>query len=318
MSIKLFKASNFSYTPFNDYAAGDLEYLQRHDISFTDNPGDADVIISQNYKHFKKYFWRGLFGKKFLIWTLESRFDTHFDPKKKVLFGLAECHFMNVYTRDVFVSNITFNTHHINKKLNYLEEDFKIKSRKVVGLMSYYKGIDAPALLHNNHNIDLIALRSKIGIQGSRLQKMDVYGKGWPDGISKEDSREGDWVNRKQTLLENYNFNLCFENTAAYNYMTEKIWDSIENYCLPVYYGKHTNVYSIFPEQSFIDYSEFDSPKALFDFIDKMTDSEFVNRMNKCISVYNSVSESHEALGKSERIHMLDKIVLKLQSILKK
>ena len=66
---------------------------------------------------------------------------------------------------------------------------------------------------------------------------------GWPKGVSKEDSREGDWVERKKQLLDNYHFNLSFENTAAYNYMTEKIWDSIENYCLPIYYGKHTNVY---------------------------------------------------------------------------
>ncbi|WP_445955317.1 glycosyltransferase family 10 domain-containing protein [Yeosuana sp.] len=178
---------------------------------------------------------------------------------------------MNVYTKDVFVSNLTFHAGSINKKLDLVPNDFELKTKKVIALMSYYKGIKSESLIKDGNNIDLISLRTKIALFGNDLGFLDIYGKGWPIGVSKEDSREGDWVNRKKELMSNYNFNLCFENTATFNYTTEKIWDSIENYCLPVYYGKHTNVYELFPENSFVDYSNFKNPEELFKFIYEIT-----------------------------------------------
>ena len=318
MPIKLYKASSFKYTPFEDFEDGDLDYLKKNGIQIVNNISEADIIISQNIKHLKRHFWRGLFGNRFLIWTLESRFDTHFEPIKKVFFNLVKCHIMNVYTRDVFVSNLTFHSGLINKTLQPLNRDFKFKSKTIIALMSFYKGLASEKLLYKSDNLDLIALRSKIALSGSENKCLDVFGKGWPNGVSKEDSREGDWVERKKSLMANYHFNLCFENTAAYNYMTEKIWDSIENYCLPVYYGKNTNAYALFPENSFIDYSKFNSPEELFQFIKEMTDEEFILRMNKCIEVYNKISEKGVTLVKVERKKTLDKIVDKIQYIINK
>lgn len=315
MSVKLYKASSFKYTPFEDFEDGDLDYLNKNGLQIVNNIKEADVVISQNIKHLKRHFWRGLFGKRFLIWTLESRFDTHFNSEIKVFFKCVKCHIMNVYTKDVFVSNLTFHCGVINKKLQLLPNTFKLSNRKAVALMSYYKGVDADALIHNNKNIDLIALRSEIALKGSELNALDVFGKGWPGNVSKEDSREGDWVGRKKKLLDNYHFNLCFENTAAFNYMTEKIWDSIENYCLPIYFGAYTNAYTLFPKNSFIDYSMFNSPEELFQFIKKMTDEEFIVRMNKCINVYNEISEKGIDLVRVERKKTLNKIVDKIEYI---
>ena len=114
---------------------------------------------------------------------------------------------------------------------------------------------------------------------------LDIFGKGWPEKISKEDSRGGDWVGRKKMLMSGYRFNLCFENTYAKNYITEKIWDSISNYCLPIYYGQN-GIYDLFPQESFIDYSQINDPEELFSFIKCMDSEEYVERMNKCIEVY--------------------------------
>ena len=72
--IKLYEASNFSYTPFNNFMEGDLNYLNDNNIVVVTNPSEADIIISQNFKHLRKHFWRTLFGKKFLIWTIEPRY----------------------------------------------------------------------------------------------------------------------------------------------------------------------------------------------------------------------------------------------------
>lgn len=317
MSIRLFKASNFNYTPFEDFYAGDLEELNANGIIIVETPSEADIIISQNIKHLKKYLWRYFFGKKIMIWTLEPRFNTDFISPSRTFFGFVKYHVMNIYTKDVFVTNTSIHGFLINKKLKMLSNDFQIENRKIVALMSFYKGLDSPSLIRNGENIDLIALRSSIALEGSSRGVLDVYGKGWPEGVSKEDSRDGDWVSRKKKLMEKYRFNLCFENTATFNYMTEKIWDSIENYCLPIYYGKHTNVYSLFPQNSFIDYSKFNTPDKLFDFIKKLSNKEYVERMNKCIEVYNSISKKGGAFAFSERKKMLNAIVSKVNTMIK-
>lgn len=316
-SIKLFKVSSFKYTPFDNFEEGDLDYLKQNNISIVDEIKEADVIISQNFKFLRKHFWRFVFGKKFLIWTNEPRFDTHFVRSKKYLFGLIKCHFMNIYTRDIFVTNISVHCKKMNQKLELLPNDFVLHSKKIVCLMSYYEGVDALPLKYNGHNIDLIALRSRIALDGNSKAVLDIYGKGWPEGISIENSREGNWGLSKIKVLSQYNFNLCFENTAAYNYMTEKIWDSIQNYCLPIYYGKHTNAYEIFPENSFIDYANFSSSEELFNFISDMSTEEFVIRLNRCIKVYNTINEKGITLVKEERKKILDQIVLKLFTMTK-
>lgn len=315
MKYKLYKASSFSYTPFDNFGEGDLDYLKRNNVTIVTKASDADIIIAQNFKHLRRYFWRGFLNKKFLIWTLEPRFDTNFVSEKKVFFRFLKCHIMNVFTKDVFVSNTTFTSHIINEKLDLIASDFKLKSRKIVALMSFYGGLNAPQLVRNKENIDLIALRSKIAMEGSERKLIDVFGKGWPERISIEDSREGDWGNRKKNVLANYSFNLCFENTAAFNYMTEKIWDSIGSYCLPIYYGKNTNAYEIFPNDSFVDYSDFNSPEELFLFIENMTVETYVQRMNKCIEVYNTISGKDLEFTLEERKKMLDKIIEKVSLI---
>jgi hypothetical protein len=165
-------------------------------------------------------------------------------------------------------------------------------------------------------NTDLIALRPQIALDGSKKGFLNVYGKGWPEGVSKENSRDGDWGARKKQLMGDYNFNLCFENTATYNYLTEKIWDSIENYCLLIYYEKNTNAYEIFPENSFIDYSNFNSSQELFDFITNISDEEYINRMTNCIKVYNYISSQGPRLAVAERKKMLDKIIEKVKFIM--
>lgn len=315
--MKIFKASNFSYTPFDDFVEGDLSFLKMNEIEIVDSPWLADVIISQNYKHLKKYFWLGLFGKSFLIWTLESRFDLHFVKVKKVFFGFFNCHIMNVYTQDVYVTNLSVSSNNFNDSLELLPEEFELKNKKTIALMSYFKGVESPPIYRNGIDIDLLKIRTKIALEGHQLGVLDVFGKGWPQNISREDSRAGNWKQRKQEVMKDYSFNLCFENTLAVNYMTEKIWDSIENYCLPIYFGKGTAAYELFPENSFIDYSEFPSPESLFVFIEHMSNQEYRERMNKCIVVHNKISENKEVIIVEERKKMLTKIVEKMDYISK-
>lgn len=314
--VKVFTVGSFAYTPFKNEK--DLNYLSENNIELTEDISEADILISQNYKHLKKYIWIYLRKKNYLIWTLEPRFDVSFSSTRKILFGSHNCHFMNIYTNDVFTSVGAFHTRIISNNIKTLPENFKLTKKKVVALMSYYDGINASAVMRDSINIDLIALRSKIALYGNQRGVLNIYGKGWPGNISKEDSRNGDWPSRKAEILADYNFNLCFENTVATNYVTEKIWDSIGNYCLPIYYGKGTNIYSLFPENSFIDYSDFESPEQLFDYIEAMSDNEYRKKLNKCIAVYNQIREKGTDYVWQKRKEPLDKIIEKIHFIVNK
>ncbi len=313
--INVYHTSNMSYTPFCGFHKMDLPFLKEHGISIVDHPSKADIIVSQHFKQLKKYFLKFGKKKKYLIWTLEPRFNVHTSSTKKFFFGQMICHVMNIYTGDIFVSPLSFHIGLIKKKLVPLTDDFIFQSKKIIGLMSFYKGLDTEAVLFKNKDVDLIKKRVEIALYGHKRELIDIYGKGWPDNISREDSREGDWVDRKKFLMSQYDFNLCFENTAAPRYCTEKIWDSIENYCLPIYYGEGTDIYELFPKDSFIDYSTFNSPKELCEFIESLTNKEFIRRMNLCIKVYNSISSKNADDKAKERAKALTKLTDKLKTI---
>ncbi|MFT5863600.1 MAG: hypothetical protein ACI828_002265 [Flavobacteriales bacterium] len=313
--IKVCNIGAMRYTPFGGFHEMDLPYLEAHGIRFVKDPKEADILVSQNRKHLKRYFLKHRNKKKYLIWTLEPRFDTYTQPLRQELFGFVRCHIMNLYTGDVFVSPLSFHAGLITKTLHPLPADFKLPNRNVVGLMSFYKGLATEKVMYHGKDVDLIKKRTAIGLYGHEQGVMHIFGKGWPAGVSKEDSREGDWVGRKGNVLDPYHFNLSFENTAVPRYTTEKIWDSIAGYCLPIYYGEGTEIYSLFPENSFIDYAKMEGPAQLFEYITEMSDAAYVARLNACIAVYNNISSLGKPFAEQQRGLALASIVQKLTKI---
>jgi hypothetical protein len=142
---------------------------------------------------------------------------------------------------------------------------------------------------------------------------VDVYGRFWPDNIALSESRAGDWHTTKLNILKNYQFNICLENTNFDYYCTEKIWDSISSGCLPIYFGQGNRIYEDFPKDSFLDYAKFDDAHTLFEAIRDMSPQEYCLRMNRCIEVYNRLSEKHDFV--EQRALMLLKIVDKIAEI---
>lgn len=314
--IKVCTIGAMRYTPFGGFHEMDLPYLAANGVTIVKDPKDADVLVSQNRKHLKHFFLKKRNKKKYLIWTLEPRFDTYTEPVRQELFGFVRCHIMNLYTGDVFVSPLSFHAGLITKTLQLLPADFKLPNRNTVGLMSFYKGLSTEKVLFQGKDVDLIKKRTEIGLYGHAHKVMHVFGKGWPAGVSREDSREGDWVGRKGNILDPYYFNLSFENTAAPRYTTEKIWDSIAGYCLPIYYGAGTEIYKLFPENSFIDYASMEGPAQLFECIAQMSDEEYVARLNACIKVYNNISSLGVPFAEQQRALALDAIVQKLRMMI--
>lgn len=71
------------------------------------------------------------------------------------------------------------------------------------------------------------------------------------------------YKNNKNAYLQNYKFNICPENSNSLGYVTEKIFDSINAGCIPIYAGSHAQVEpGILNPEAFIYYNRFDSHKA--------------------------------------------------------
>lgn len=250
--IKLFKAERMQYTAFDH--SGALEHLEKeYNISIVPDPQDSEIIIAERIKaldHYIKLYGR---SKKYLIWTREPRHNICFNPVKKGFFWQPEIHIMNVYTGDIFCENYYENSYRlvIDRFLEPLDRamfsDFK--TRKIVFLATNKKG--NTALRQGGRDIDLLRLRNQIALRGHQLKKIHIYGRGWPEGVSKEDSRGNNRLSRKEEILGDYHFNLCFENTNFPNYCTEKIWKALSLVASPFIMERETVYMKIFPQTAF-------------------------------------------------------------------
>jgi hypothetical protein len=199
--------------------------------------------------------------------------------------------------------------------LNFIDDNYQFKTgRKTVAMMNCQNYPNTVPLIKDGRDIDLYGIRNLIAIKGYERNLLDLYGKDWPGGIANPDFAKSDWYATKKTVLENYSFNLCFVNTIADYYCTEKIWDSIRYGCLPIYYGKDNKIYEDFPTGSFIDYCDFNDPDRLFDYIESMTVDEYRERMNQCIEVFNRIIDIRKETDPYQEL--LDRIVERIYSII--
>lgn len=66
----------------------------------------------------------------------------------------------------------------------------------------------------------------------------------------------------KVSGLTKYRFNICFENTVANDYITEKLFDAFEANCIPIYKGA-PNVGDYVNKKAFINYDDYGSDDAV-------------------------------------------------------
>lgn len=80
-----------------------------------------------------------------------------------------------------------------------------------------------------------IRWRQKGGLRDRFFDKLSAYkrvdsGGGWRNNI-------GGAVENKHSWLQNYKFNICFENSSYPGYLTEKLFDAYNAGCIPIYWG---------------------------------------------------------------------------------
>ena len=100
-----------------------------------------------------------------------------------------------------------------------------------------------PELGSRNKHAALIARADWNGMRGILADKMSEFGKvDYPSAFRhNDDSLVQSFHDNKVAYLKQYKYNICPENTNAVGYVTEKLFESIEAGCVPVYWGAYDN-----------------------------------------------------------------------------
>lgn len=311
--LKLFPLTSLEHTIFEKKYC--IDVLTKNSIEFTNNIYDANILLSREFSPFffsklNSFDPKIIANKSILIWTHEPRFcKLEVEIMKTKTF--PEFNIMNMYTRNVYFSNLTFYGHNVDRQLDYLE-DVNFREKRIASLCRYVNE-NKQEIKIGGINIDLTVKRQNLALLGHEMGILDIIGKSWPNGIAKSESRNESWHAEKLEILENYQFNIAMENTSFDYYCTEKIWDSIKSYCLPIYSSFNNRIYELFPKDSFIDFDSFNTTFDLLMYIKNITKEEYLTRLNKCIYVNNKVFENVNL--DFERNLAVESLILKLHHI---
>lgn len=84
-------------------------------------------------------------------------------------------------------------------------------------------------------------------------------------------------ANFKNKVYKSHKFSICYENTLGKNgYFCELIFDSLNNGCVPIYWGC-PNVTQYIPENCFIDRRNFSSNLDLYSFLKSLNENCFLD-----------------------------------------
>lgn len=83
----------------------------------------------------------------------------------------------------------------------------------------------------------------------------------------------------KFSLLKQYRFCVCFENSFINGYITEKIFSCFAAGCVPIYFGA-PNIEEYIPKECYIDYRDFKNNDELYAFITSMSEETYQEYLN--------------------------------------
>lgn len=281
--VRIFRPKNTSFS-FESFFSKKM--LRINSIYIVDQPKDSDFICCALFRELVPFINEFGSSKKYLIWCNEP------------VWMLPEVHdyaTLQSYCMQEF--GVTIGV------MSYQSDFFRKVSDIFLGSYAY-KPVDSPPVPLSERSSKVIYLaaardtdyfersvqsdftslnryRTRLALDMHSKGCIDIYGKYWPSGVSIGVSRSGDWVNTKLEIIKNYKFCLSLENTVAPGYISEKIFQPISTWTLPIYFGgRNSTIYSIFPKNSFIDVSEYSHFSNLIDYLNSMSDTEFFDRLN--------------------------------------
>ena len=110
-------------------------------------------------------------------------------------------------------------------------------------------------------------------------------------------------MNQKQ-ILKNYKFAFCFENCSIDGYLSDIIFDAMNNLSVPVYLGPK-NVKQYVPESCFIDFRNFKNLEDLNKYLESIDENKYYEFISNIYSFYKS--NSSEIFKMNSFINILSK-----------
>lgn len=98
-------------------------------------------------------------------------------------------------------------------------------------------------------------LRKEMFDQISSIARVDSAGR----YLHNDDSLIKDFGDNKLEYLKKYTFNICPENTSAYGYTTEKLFEAIAMGCIPIYWGADFADYPVINENAIVRWDRKDN-----------------------------------------------------------
>lgn len=261
------------------------ELMSSLGIAFTDDIRKADLIFAQALKEVTEALVAP--GRPVVTWTAEPKWDQNDKAVVRDYLGGGDAHVFNVYNWNVYTDSFRIGpwARPAPEKTRATFDASTLERASVAVYATFRK---APVVIRGR-DVALDTYRGQLALDLHALGRCDIRGRNWPDGVAVGCSREGKFAQIKWEELTDYPFSLCCENTDFDYYVTEKFWDSIRGGALPIYYPNRLFYLNV-PHDSFIDLRQpyADTPEKLIEFIDKMSADEYIERYNRCLSVFNT------------------------------
>jgi hypothetical protein len=230
------------------------DYFQDDNIIFSLDVRDSDIIISSVFNPINISSEKS----KKIFYTGESRMTGYtFD---QALLGFAKTNINSkIYRLPIW-----------NLYINWWRDN---------NLLAHDVDVPKMGMPLSEQEVDEIYSRSKFAcmVSSNPVQKrIEVFSRiseqihkvdGFGAQFGSHDSRN------KLEILRDYKFNICFENTVAPGYVTEKLFEAKLAGCIPIYWGDE-EAKKDFNPRCFINYNDFESEDLFIKHIGNIYKSE--------------------------------------------
>ncbi|OXG08758.1 glycosyl transferase family 10 (putative fucosyltransferase) [Flavobacterium araucananum] len=262
---------------------------------------DADIILFMNMPTLNDVNFKEALSLKKKIYCVVTELDLIHKPNS------------NINQMGLFDKIFTYQTNLIdNKKFFKINYSFDFKKQILefdqshMVSRSYFSTMIAgnKKLKHDN---ELYSKRVEIikWFESNHTNQFDLYGLGWNkrrifnryvlnySNLGFIGKLLSDYyitykgsVEKKSDVLKKYKFSFCLENAIdTEGWITEKIFDSLFNGCIPIYLGA-SEIETFIDKSCFVNLRDFESFEELYDFLtnmDKETYNNYLSNIKKFI-----------------------------------
>lgn len=145
-------------------------------------------------------------------------------------------------------------------------------------------------------------LRKEMFEQLSKIAKVDSAGR----YLHNDDSLQTEFGDNKRAYMQTYALNICPENTSAYGYTTEKVFEAISVGCIPIYWGADFADKAVINEDAIIRWDRKDGGVSALKQIQELHDNpkilnEFLEQPRLLPTAEEYIIDTYETIEKRMR-----------------